>query len=199
MPSVVSVFEDSSPYFSYLGEGWGPGTSDSDPFLSNYTEHSFMGTERLGSSMVFQFYGVAVSIYGSRRPNHGRYQAIVDGEEYPEGNGLTPPGEREFNATLFERFGLEQGTHEVEFINREGAWLDVDAVSWVVNIGEENEPLIVNMVQDSHPSWVYQPAGAWTTIPTGVGSFSGRSGHGTSEMGASAELTFKVGELYPAY
>ncbi|KAH6908464.1 hypothetical protein BKA70DRAFT_1149684 [Coprinopsis sp. MPI-PUGE-AT-0042] len=185
MPLFTSIYEDTSPYFLYNGE-WAPGNSQ-DNALSDYSEASFTGTQQNGAFMTFQYYGSRVSIIGAKRGNHGRFQVNIDGINYPEGNGTAEPPV--FKDTLFVE-SLTQGLHTVQLANKEDAWLDVDQISWTTSIGADGEELIINTVQDSHPSWKYQPADAWSTGFPDAGTFSGRSGHGTAQQQATAELTF---------
>lgn len=185
MPSFTSVYEDTSPFFSY-SNGWNPGSS-ADSSLSDYSDSSFHGTDQNNAFMSFQYYGTRVSIVGARRPNHGRFQVTVDQTNYPEANGRADPNV--FKDTLFTQ-SLTQALHTVQLVNKEAAWLDVDQISWSTEIGTSDEELIVNTVQDSHPSWVYEPADGWSTSFPEAGSFSGRGGHGTSRQEATAQLSF---------
>ncbi|KAG2021282.1 hypothetical protein CC2G_006535 [Coprinopsis cinerea AmutBmut pab1-1] len=185
MPSFVSVYEDTSPYLEYRSE-WNIGFSHDENFAS-YSDGTFTVGHRSDSTMTLRFYGSAVRIYGAHRPFHGTFRVEVDGQEFVSGNGRTPSGVRNFNVTLIDAV-LEHGQHEVTLINGDGL-VDVDTVSWETRIGEDDEPLIVNTIEDSR--FVYQPEGAWTTTPLGYSSFLGRSGHGTTQLGATAELTFE--------
>jgi hypothetical protein len=48
-------------------------------------------------------------------------------------------------------------------------------VSWQTSVGNDDETLIVNTYQDSHPAFSYSPASSWGT-PDFVSSFSGSTG-----------------------
>lgn len=186
MPSYLAVYEDSAPFFTYSGP-WRAGSSDGDAMADKYSESSFFLTEALGASMSFTFYGTEVTILGAKRPNHGRYSASIDGVDSPI---LSGAGEDQFLATLYTATAAK-GLHNVTLTNRDPTFLDVDQVSWLASVGQDNEPLIVNNRQDSHPDFVYTPSDAWTSSPPSVGTFSGGTGRGTSQAGASARLTFK--------
>lgn len=186
MPSFLAVFEDSAPFFTYSGT-WSAGSS-SDTSADLYSESSFFVTQSMGASLSFVFYGTEVSILGAKRGNHGLYQVSLDGVNSPAVSGSATPDE--FKATLYNA-KTGKGLHNVTLVNREAKFLDVDMISWVASVGQDNEQLIVNTWQDSHPAFVYSPQDAWTTSPPLVGSFSGSTGHGTSSAGATAQLKFK--------
>ncbi|RXW22096.1 hypothetical protein EST38_g3769 [Candolleomyces aberdarensis] len=73
----------------------------------------------------------------------------------------------------------------------ENKYLDIDFVSWKASVGRDDEPLIVNTWQASHPAFVYAPADAWTTNPPSVSNFIGATGHASSSPGASVQLNFQ--------
>ncbi|TFK17074.1 hypothetical protein FA15DRAFT_605781 [Coprinopsis marcescibilis] len=195
MPSYTAVFEDTSPFFIYDGQ-WRAGTSRDDDFADQYSESSFTLTERTGSTFSFTFYGTGVGIYGARRGNHGFYQVTVDGSTVLSQSGRADPFE--FNATLYSAT-LTKGFHRVQLRNTDNSFRDIDYVSWEASVGQDNEPLIVNVIQDSHPAWTYTPELAWTTQPPDVAAFSGGSGRGTNQVGATASLTFTVRDAIAIY
>ncbi|TFK21937.1 hypothetical protein FA15DRAFT_715211 [Coprinopsis marcescibilis] len=196
MPSYTAIFEDTAPFLTYTGE-WVAGRSLSDDFTQLYSQSSFMVTNRQDCAFSFEFYGSGFGIYGAKRGNHGLFQVTVDGTEFPPESGL-PSGPDQFNATLFS-LSLPRGFHTVQLRNSENTYRDIDYVSWEANIGLDDEPLIVNTVQDSHPAWVYDPPDAWTDRPVLAGTFSGATGHATTVDGASASLSFQVRDAIAVY
>ncbi|TFK21932.1 hypothetical protein FA15DRAFT_672065 [Coprinopsis marcescibilis] len=193
MPSYTALFEDSSPFLRYSA-GWETGTATVDRLVHLYSEGSFMVTERQGETLDFSFYGTGFGIYGAKRLNHGRFSINVDGTPYEE-TGIPPlgsPPTGSFNSTLFSLSGLRKGFHEVILTNLEPRFRDIDYVSWEASIGLDDEPLIVNTVQDSHPAWTYEPSDAWTDRPPTVGRFAAGTGHATSLPEATASLSFQV-------
>jgi hypothetical protein len=46
----------------------------------------------------------------------------------------------------------------------------------MASVGRDDEPLIVNILQDTHPSFEYTPITSWTTDFPNVGGFLGASG-----------------------
>ncbi|TFK19720.1 hypothetical protein FA15DRAFT_648036 [Coprinopsis marcescibilis] len=190
MPSFMSSFEDTSPFFFYNGI-WTAGSSSDDPLTERYSESSYMATSQEGASLSFRFHGSSVNLFGSKRASHGTFQVNIDGQIYPLGDGRPSSTSEEFNATLFTA-SMGQTSHNVELVTRDDRRFDVDTISWETAIGEPDEPLIVNTIQDSHPDFVYEPANAWSTRPPGVESFSGRSGQCVFQpQGAAARLAFR--------
>ncbi|EAU86173.2 hypothetical protein CC1G_03384 [Coprinopsis cinerea okayama7 len=187
MPSYLAVYEDSAPYFTYTG-GWRAGTSSDDRSADRYSESSFTVTDSPGATFSFIFYGTAVSIHGAKRGNHGPYQVTVDGQLFPTESGQSTPDQ--FNVTLFSTI-LAKGQHTVQLQNSGRSFRDIDYVTWEASVGEPDEPLIVNTVQDNHPTFEYTPTTDWTTEPPLVGTYSGANGHATGTVGASAVLTFR--------
>ncbi|KAJ2935071.1 hypothetical protein H1R20_g2077, partial [Candolleomyces eurysporus] len=168
MPSYLAIYEDTSPFFTYT-QGWRAGTSGGDSLADRYSESSFAVTNIQGASFSFKFYGTEVSIFGAKRGNHGLYQVTLDSMTSPEATGM----------------------HTVTITNKQDAYLDIDFVSWKASVGRDDEPLILNTWQASHPAFVYAPADAWTTNPPSVGTFMGATQHASSNPGASVRLTFQ--------
>lgn len=190
MPSFLAVFEDTAPFFTYKGD-WAAGSSH-DVAAELYSESSFSVTTSRGASLSFPFYGTEFSIIGAKRQNHGLYQVILDGVSSPPISGSVAI--EQFRAILYTA-KREKGLHNVTLENLEDKFLDVDMVSWVASVGDENEQLVVNTWQDTHPAFVYSPQDAWSTSPPLQGLLSGSTGHGTSKAGATAQLTFKGGAI----
>ncbi|RXW22084.1 hypothetical protein EST38_g3770 [Candolleomyces aberdarensis] len=187
MPSYLAVYEDTSPFFTYT-ENWRAGTSSNDGSADRYSESSFAVTETPGASFSFKFYGTEVSIFGAKRGNHGLYQATLDSMT-SEGTGLST-GSEQFQTPLLSQT-VQKGMHNVTITNKENKYLDIDFVSWKASVGHDDEPLIVNTWQASHPAFVYAPADAWTTNPPSVSNFIGETGHASSNVGASVQLNFQ--------
>ncbi|TFK23059.1 hypothetical protein FA15DRAFT_757541 [Coprinopsis marcescibilis] len=188
MPSYMTVFEDSAPFFTYKGS-WRAGHSFDDRNTSRFSEGGYTMTTSVDATFEFEFYGTFVSINGGKRPNHGAYQVTVDDQAFPVQNAFLPAAERQFQATLFAT-NLTKGFHKVQLRNAAESVRDIDFVSWVGSVGEENEPLIVNTIQDTHPAFVYEPPESWTAQPPQYAAFAGASGHGSNSLGATASLSF---------
>jgi len=138
--------------------------------------------------MSFSFYGSAVSILGSKRPNHGNYHVELDDQVFPQVNGASTDI---FNQTLFTAQGLSLGFHNISITNDDnGRFLDVDYVSFDTVVGQPSESLIVNTYKDNHPSFAYQPSTSWGPPPL-VGYFMGSTGHATTDASAMATFTFQ--------
>jgi hypothetical protein len=166
---------------------WRAGTSESDGSADQYTQSSFTLTQTAGDSMSFRFYGTSIGVFGAKRSNHGNYEVQIDGTSYPTFNGQSPAAE--FNQSLFSS-NMDLGLHNLTIINEGSTFIDVDYVTFGTNIGNDDEDLIVNTFQDTHPSFTYTPPSAWTT-PAMVGTFQGGSGHATSQPSAKGTLTFQ--------
>lgn len=101
---------------------------------SRYSDGSFMKTNASGASVTFTFYGTEVWVFGGKRPNHGNYEAGVDGNL----QGYPGRAERDFfNQTLFTQSGLSRGQHTVRLVNTEQVrFLDVDYVRPSLDIAD---------------------------------------------------------------
>ncbi|KAJ3512630.1 hypothetical protein NLJ89_g3410 [Agrocybe chaxingu] len=186
MPLFMTIVEDTSPVLLYSGS-WRSGSSSGDDQADRYTKSSSTITDVAGSSMSFRFYGTSVTIVGAKRFNHGNYQVQVDGQSFPTSSGLSSAAL--FNQTLFTT-STTLGFHEATITNLDNKFLDIDYVVYTTSVGEENEPLIVNMFKDSHPSFVYLPQTSWG-LPDASGSFVGGCGHATRDPAANATFNFQ--------
>ncbi|KAF7315702.1 Rho-GAP domain-containing protein [Mycena indigotica] len=191
MPIYNTTFEDYSPLINYSPD-WRAGSSNGDSAASLYSDASFTLTQKDGGTASFTFNGTAVTIFGSQRANHGFYQVTIDGNTFPPISGkAADPGH--FQVPLFESPVLSQGQHSVTFTNQGSTFVDIDFVTVQNTVGQSEEPLIVNTVQDSDPAFVWQPANVWGTNVPFVGTYSGSSGHGTATPGDAVYLYGPVG------
>ncbi|KAF9568198.1 hypothetical protein CPC08DRAFT_625728 [Agrocybe pediades] len=194
MPIFNLTLEDTSPMIRYSAN-WRAGTSD-DPSLDEYSEKTFMLTQKQGESLDFTYYGTAVAIFGAFRYNHGKYQAQLNGGQVFSGTGLAHPAA--FGQVLYAT-NATLGLHSLTVVNVEDASLDVDYVTFQTSVGQDGEQLIVNTFEDNHPSFVYSPASAWSTSPAQVNWFSGSSGHSTTQPSAMVQFTFEVSDAVALY
>jgi len=189
MVKFNTTIEDFSPIISY-SSGWSAGRSATDSLADLYSDSSFTLTQADGESATFTFTGTSFTIFGSKRGNHGFYQITVDGNAFPPDNGRSnDPGQ--FQVPLFSSPPLEQKLHVVTLTNQGSNFVDIDFITFESSVGEDNEQLIVNTVQDSDPAFVYTPANSWGVNPPSLGTYSGSSGHGTATPGTSMTYTFE--------
>lgn len=192
MPTFNTTLEDYSPWITYSTD-WRPGTSDSDSLADLYSDSSFTLTQTDGATASFSFNGSAVTIFGSKRGNHGFYQVTIDGNTFPPASGqAADPGQ--FQVPLFSSPVLDQGLHSVTFTNQGSTFVDIDFITFENTVGETTEPLIVRTVQDDDPSFVY--SSVWGTNVPALGTFSGSTGHGTATPGAFVTYTFEGDSVF---
>ncbi|KDR75000.1 hypothetical protein GALMADRAFT_226648 [Galerina marginata CBS 339.88] len=187
MPSFPIVLEDTSPMLVYSAN-WRAVSSESDAAADQHSQSSATSTQTKGSSMSFSFYGSSVQLVGSRAHNHGPYAVQVNGNPSAPFNGQsdTPQFDQvTFNTTL------ATGVHNLTLTNGDNTIFDIDHVTFQTSVGQDNEGLIVNTYQDNNPSFTFTPPSSWNT-PDNVGTFSGSSGHLTTQPSAAATFTFEV-------
>jgi len=193
MPTYNNTFEDYSPQIVYSSD-WRAGSS-SDSLADLYSDSSFTLTQTDGGSANFMFMGTAVTIFGSKRNNHGLLQVIIDGNVFPAVSGKADdPGQ--FQVPLFASPLLNQGLHSVELTNQGSTFVDIDFITVQNSIGQPNEPLIVNTIQDTDSSFSYNPPTMWGTGVPNVGTYSGSSGHGTATPGSFVVFNFAGDSVY---
>ncbi|KAF8971163.1 hypothetical protein BDZ97DRAFT_1651486 [Flammula alnicola] len=200
MPSFTFIVEDTSPMLVY-SENWRAGTSETDSSLDQYTQSSFILTQTVGATLSFKFYGTSIQIAGAKRSNHGNYQIQLDGGSVSTFNGESDTAV--FNQTLYSS-SVTLGSHQLTVTNAGGSstansFLDLDYVAFQTSVGKDDENLIVNTFQDTHPSFIYTPSSSWDVIPDTVGAFSGSSGHATRDPSAAAKFTFQVSDAVALY
>jgi hypothetical protein len=188
MPQYNTTVEDFSPIITY-SSGWSAGSS-SDNLADLYSDSSFTLTSSNGNTATFSFNGTGFTIFGAKRSNHGFYQITVDGDAFPAEDGASPsPGE--FQVPLFTSPPLNQSLHVVTLTNQGNTFVDIDFITFQSSVGNENEGLIVNTVQDTDSAFAYMPANSWGLNPPNLGTYSGSSGHGTATPGAFMTYTFE--------
>ncbi|TEB30395.1 hypothetical protein FA13DRAFT_1792393 [Coprinellus micaceus] len=199
MPSYLARYEDTAAIFTYAGT-WRAGSPTEDPLGNQYSQSSFTLTNTKSSTFSFSFYGSEVSVFGAKRSNHGRYQVSLDGVVAPVATGQADPAR--FNETLYTA-KTTLGVHNLTMINLEDLYLDIDSVSWLANVGNDNEVLTIDRKEDTDPSFVYAPSDAWSATPPPVTTFSQGSGHVTSRSGSrfvpSASPWSSRNTLIPAF
>ncbi|PPQ72627.1 hypothetical protein CVT25_007905 [Psilocybe cyanescens] len=171
MPSFTTVIEDASLLLVYSAN-WGAGSSAEDPKADQYTQGSFTLTQLNGASMSFSFYGSSVAVYGSRRSNHGSYSANVDDSAALPFSGQSSTDQ--FNQIMFTS-NMSSGLPNLTITNGDNMLFDVDYVTFLSSVGNDDENLVVNTYRDTHPAFSYTPSSAWST-PSNVGTFLGGSG-----------------------
>lgn len=189
MPSFTATIQDYSPLISY-DSNWHAGSSN-DNRLDRYSDNSMMLTNVTGASATFRFNGTAVNVYGAKRSNHGSYQVTLDGTTFPTETGRNDTGI--YQALLFSSITLEQGFHELVLTNKgadDHLFLDIDFITWQTNIGNVNESLVVNTVQDTDPSFIYSPLSAWSSSPEHSDFYFGSTGHSSVESGSVLTYSF---------
>ncbi|KAF9010699.1 hypothetical protein BDQ17DRAFT_1387891 [Cyathus striatus] len=171
MPSFTTIIEDTAPIIEY-STNWTAGTSEDDRYTDKYSQSSYMVTSTDGASLSFSFYGNAIRLYGSKRPNHGNYRVELDGYVYPESSGdASDPGN--FQVSLFSASALEDGEHTIILTNRGSSDLDVDFISWDTTVGDGDDNLILKTFKDNDPSFIYSPSSSWSNTPPKSGLFMG--------------------------
>ncbi|KAF5326214.1 hypothetical protein D9611_000431 [Ephemerocybe angulata] len=190
MPDMKFRIEDTSPLLSFEGK-WSEGSS-LDPLLDKYSESAFMLTNTTGSAVSFTFYGTEVELFGAMRGNHGRFSAQVDGAPAGTFDGRSEVNDGLFQRSLFKQSGLGDSQHTVRLANVEnGTFLDVDFVTWVTQIGENDKPSRMITVQQDDEEY-FQYSGEWTVPTTSpMETFFGGSGRATGNPTASLKLTFE--------
>ncbi|KAF9462287.1 hypothetical protein BDZ94DRAFT_1309760 [Collybia nuda] len=195
MPSLTVTIEDNSPIISY-STGWRAGHSSDDKLANMYSQSSFTVTNVAGASASFSFNGTMIEIYGAKRGNHGLFQVKLDDVLYPPRTGSAPdPGV--FQEPIFSVDDLALGLHTVTLTNQEDKFLDIDFVSitWDTIIGvNATGKLFTETYQDTSSSFTYLPSeGDWGANPKRLGSFSGGTGHATTQPGEGISLYGPIG------
>lgn len=132
-------------------------------------------------------------IFGAKRDNHGAYQVTLDGTDQGPFEGSLNPAQ--FQTALFSASSLQPGPHTITLTNQEAKFLDLDyvcdignasitfinfetlfQVTWQNTIGNADEDLIVNTVDDGNDDFQYSPASGWSTNPLNAGTFLGGTG-----------------------
>jgi len=191
----MSVFnvtvDDSSPLISYTPAGAWVDSPAGDSLLSEYFDSSYHSTTAAGATATFEFNGTAVWVFGALRPNHGHFQAALDG-----GKPVTFDG---FKATPVIRFGIltasgfPMGPHTVSLSNAptvdDQPGFDIDFIVIETTLPET---IVSNVTLDDTVSGLtYVPdAGAWTAATNQAGFFN-QTAHATQTAGASVSFAFE--------
>ncbi|KAK0242025.1 hypothetical protein EDD85DRAFT_426085 [Armillaria nabsnona] len=189
MPSFTATIQDYSPLISY-DSNWFAGNSN-DNYLDRYSDNSMMVTNFTGASATFCFNGTGVNVYGAKRDNHGSYQVTLDGTTFPAETGRNDTGI--FQTLLFSSITLEQDFHELILTNQgvdNHLYLDIDFITWQTSIGNINESLVIDTVQDTDPSFTYSPSSAWSSSPEHSDFYFGSTGHSSVESGSVMTYSF---------
>ncbi|EIW76492.1 hypothetical protein CONPUDRAFT_146884, partial [Coniophora puteana RWD-64-598 SS2] len=200
MPIVTTLLDDQSPLIQYNGI-WGYGGSAGDVYGSYYYLGTYTVSNRPNNqSATFTFKGTGFTIYGSNRGDHGLFQVSVDGETYQ--NNSENAAAVTLQQVLLTQTNLTQGElHNVTITNLaplDSPYLDVDFVTWETPVGEDDQGIASILVQDTDPSFDYQPADAWSTNPSNITQYKDGTGHITSTDGAYVAFTL-TGDVVNLY
>ncbi|KAJ7041158.1 hypothetical protein C8F04DRAFT_1391271 [Mycena alexandri] len=192
MTSTNFTIDNINPLIQYTpAAAWTEGSAAADPLASSYSNGTFTLCTTQGSSATFAFTGTQVFVFGAKRSNHGPYSVTLDGTSTLfDGFSANPAG---VFSTLFASDVLPQGQHTVTVTNQLNntalPFLDIDFITWTTTGADNGQS---KPVEDTDPSFSYQPASSWTTdlgtsLLTG---FSGNNGHVTLTAGASSTIAF---------
>ncbi|QRW12126.1 hypothetical protein RhiLY_11125 [Ceratobasidium sp. AG-Ba] len=168
MPQILDI-DDYSPLIQYGGE-WHDSSNISpslDPNGHLYRDGTFHSTQINGSTATITFRGVAISIFGAKRINHGFYHVSVDGEPGIQFNGYAgfqPNGtEGIYQFPLFHRDNLTDGQHSVTLTNivtdADYRFVDIDYIQCMQS---GNDTLKTVTIQ-SNEFQSYTPASSWNS------------------------------------
>ncbi|EIW80356.1 hypothetical protein CONPUDRAFT_56946 [Coniophora puteana RWD-64-598 SS2] len=199
MPTAFVLLDDQSPLITY-DDTWAYGYSWGDDTISYYYRGTFtVSAQPNAQSATFSLNGTGVAVYGSQRFNHGEYSVSVDGQtNTADGYSST----NAFQKALFTQSGLQQGMHSITITNTGSGNktdFDVDFVTWEFEVGDDSQGLLSVQVQDTDPSFDYQPASAWSDSPSQAYMYNNGSAHATSVDGASVTLTFTASDVINLY
>ncbi|WWC91690.1 uncharacterized protein L201_006636 [Kwoniella dendrophila CBS 6074] len=194
------VIDDASPQIKYgrgdsLNIGWivehTPTSKYPDKLTSKYSESTFHATFGEGDYMEFKFNGTGVTIYGSKRTNHGIYGIKVDDGNEERFNGK---GQDQFQVTMYEKWGLDEKVeHTIRMTNYPSAtpgsivdlWMDVDHIIITHTIPST---MYTTYIDDSSPLITYDPN--WISYGYGTGGYYNLTDHMSSQIDTSMEIKF---------
>ncbi|KIM58538.1 hypothetical protein SCLCIDRAFT_128034 [Scleroderma citrinum Foug A] len=193
MTLVTTLIDDKSPLISY-DSTWLPGTSSDDPYADQYYLTTFTTNNVTNGKATFTFNGTGFWIHSAKRNNHGTFTVQVDGESYADNDGYSV--NNQFMIPIFNTSGLAQGPHSVSLINTgsSGQYVGVDMVVWQSEVGNTDDQLITETVQDTDPRFQYGGS-SWSSSPSDANFFSDGTGHYTQTYQANATFTFTVGQI----
>ncbi|KAF8552501.1 hypothetical protein OG21DRAFT_1415960 [Imleria badia] len=194
MPLVTNVIDDKSPLILY-DDTWLPGTAQYDTYAADYYLGTFTTNNVTDGLATFNFNGTGVWLYGANRPNHGSYIVQVDSATYTNLNGA---GNNLFQQSLFNTSTLSQGMHSIKLTNTASGslYVDIDMIVWQSQVGNTNDQLVTEKVQDTDSRFQYQEP-AWDTSSSSINFalFNNGTGHITQTYDATVTFTFTVSEV----
>ncbi|KAH6914483.1 hypothetical protein BKA70DRAFT_1369749 [Coprinopsis sp. MPI-PUGE-AT-0042] len=188
MPNVTVFVEDYSPLLIY-GDGWSPGTAG-DSSLASYSDSSYMTTQDRGELVSFVFTGLKVQLFGAKRPDYGQYEITANDTPYPARNASNETAV--FQTSLWSFDWLNITSRTIKMINAgNNKAIDLDFVTWIFPLGDDDEEVITSTFEDTHPSFKYDSNTTWAPTTSNVARYSGGSVHVSSTAGSSFEFTFE--------
>ncbi|KAJ6485642.1 hypothetical protein C8R45DRAFT_828761 [Mycena sanguinolenta] len=161
-------------------------------------DESYSVTFFQGASATFQFQGTWVMVNGSKNSAHGNYTVSLDGFVQHQNGSVPYPGQ--WKVPLFISGPLEEGHHTLTISNDGWQTLDIDSITWSCGVGGSNSTGIqTTTVDDVDSAFSWFPHGAWNTNPSNITMFSQGTGHSTSQLNASVNLTFSVSDAVAIY
>ncbi|KAI6003313.1 hypothetical protein F5J12DRAFT_722726 [Pisolithus orientalis] len=192
MPLVTNLIDDKSPLIQY-DSTWLPGTSADDQLEDQYYHGTFTTNNVTNGQVTFTFNGTGIWWYSARRNNHGTFVVQVDDNTYGPYDGYSV--EEQFMVPIFNITDLNQGTHKLTLTNTGSGttlYVGADLIVWQSNVGNEDDQLITETIDDSDSRFQYQES-LWDS-PSDVNLYSNGTGHYTEEQ-TSATLTFTVRDM----
>ncbi|KAF7343026.1 hypothetical protein MVEN_01732800 [Mycena venus] len=192
MPSITQDIDVFSPLVTYVSGPWTVGGKDGDKQVVNYDQHTFTICAGPQCLVTINFHGTEVHFIGAWRSNSGSFQAVLDGQTYGP-FGPPPFTTALFKVDMFSKTNLESKLHTLTLsnvvLNDTMDTFNVDHFIWTTSINSTTD----SKIQDTDFSY-FSYEGAWSTelphhdVKT---DFDGGTGHFTSQIGASASLTFQ--------
>ncbi|KAI5985099.1 hypothetical protein EDD15DRAFT_2374597 [Pisolithus albus] len=196
MPLVTNLIDDKSPLIHY-DSTWLPGTSADDQLEDEYYHGTFTTNNVTNGEVTFTFNGTAIWWYSARRNNHGSFVVQIDNVSYGPYDGYSAV--EQFRVPIFNVSGLNQGTHQLTLTNTGSGttiYVGADVIVWQSNVGNVDDQLITETIDDPDPRFQYQDS-LWTT-PSDVNLYNNGTGH-VLLLGESVTLFGKTGAANGPY